>query len=115
MNAPPPLLVACLCAEWCGSCRSYRALFDSVAAQFAGLADFRWIDIEDHADALGELDIETFPTLLIAEGDAMRFFGALTPQAAVLTRTLQNALQAALPPVVVDAGLGDLPARIRKI
>ena len=115
MDAPSPLLVACLCAEWCGSCRSYRTLFDGVAAQFAGRADFRWIDIEDHADALGELDIDTFPTLLIADGDSMLFFGALTPQAAVLSRTLENALGGALPPARLAVGLADLPSRVRAI
>ncbi|MEO7116218.1 MAG: thioredoxin domain-containing protein, partial [Caldimonas sp.] len=60
----PPLLVACLCAGWCGSCRDYRATFDALAGQFAGGAVFAWIDIEDDADALGDLDIDNFPTLL---------------------------------------------------
>ena len=48
------LLVACLCAEWCGSCRDYRATFAALAAQFSGEADFAWIDIEDESDALGD-------------------------------------------------------------
>jgi thiol-disulfide isomerase/thioredoxin len=52
------LLVACLCAEWCGSCRDYRATFDALSAQFSGQADFAWIDIEDESDALGDPDIE---------------------------------------------------------
>jgi thiol-disulfide isomerase/thioredoxin len=61
-------LVACLCAEWCGSCRDYRATFAALAAQFAADAEFAWIDVEDDADALGDPDIDDFPTLLIARG-----------------------------------------------
>ena len=63
-------------------CRDYRATFEALAAQFAAQADFAWIDIEDEADALGDLDIETFPTLLIADGSVLRFLGPVTPQAA---------------------------------
>ncbi|HWK82169.1 MAG TPA: thioredoxin family protein, partial [Caldimonas sp.] len=51
------LLVACLCADWCSSCREYRSIFDALAARFEGRAEFAWIDIEDEADALGDPDI----------------------------------------------------------
>ena len=63
------LLVACLCAAWCGTCREYRATFEALSGGFAGEADFAWVDVEDEADALGDLDIENFPTLLIADAD----------------------------------------------
>jgi len=52
------LLVACLCAEWCGSCRDYRATFAALAERFSADADFAWIDIEDESDALGDPDID---------------------------------------------------------
>ena len=93
------LLVACLCAEWCGSCRDYRATFDALSAQFSGLADFAWIDIEDESDALGDPDIENFPTLLLADGGGLRFLGAVTPHAATAERLVQNALAGALPSI----------------
>jgi thioredoxin-like negative regulator of GroEL len=107
-----PLLVACLCAEWCGTCRDYRALFSRAAAGFPGRTQFAWVDIEDHADVVGALDVETFPTLLIARGDAVLFCGPLTPQTSVLARTVEKALAAELTPQV-DAHLAGLPARIR--
>jgi len=50
---------------------------------------FLWIDVEDEADALGDLDIETFPTLLLAaDGSQVGFFGPLPPQPGVLARML---------------------------
>ncbi|MDQ6685094.1 MAG: thioredoxin family protein [Pseudomonadota bacterium] len=87
-------LVACLCAEWCDSCRDYRGVFSTLAARFAGRADFIWIDIEDQATLLGEVEVENFPTLLIVGGDpgAVRFFGAVTPQPAVAERLVHEAL-----------------------
>jgi len=91
------LLVACLCAEWCGSCRDYRATFAALADRFSADADFAWIDIEDESDALGDPDIENFPTLLLADAGGLRFLGAVTPHAATAERLVQNALAGALP------------------
>ena len=31
------LLVVCLCAEWCGVCREYRARFEEVQGRLAGV------------------------------------------------------------------------------
>ena len=38
-----------------------------------------WIDIEDAADALPSLDVETFPTLAVIRGGELRFFGLQSP------------------------------------
>jgi thiol-disulfide isomerase/thioredoxin len=81
--------VACLCADWCGTCRDYRSVFDEVAAAHAGMP-FVWLDIEDQAALAGDLDIETFPTLLIADGADLRFAGPLLPHAATLSRLLDS-------------------------
>ena len=93
------LLVACLCAEWCGSCRDYRATFAALAERFSADADFAWIDVEDESDALGDPDIENFPTLLLADAGGLRFLGAVTPHAATAERLVQNALAGALPSI----------------
>ena len=85
-------LVACLCAEWCGSCREYRATFAALAAQFAGSAEFAWVDVEDEADALADLDVENFPTLLLADAAGPRFLGPVTPQAATAERLIRGVL-----------------------
>ncbi len=79
--------VACLCADWCGTCRDYRPLFDQVAAAHPGVV-FVWLDIEDEAALVDALDIDTFPTVLVGEGDRLLFAGPLLPHAATLSRML---------------------------
>ena len=85
--------VVCLCAEWCGVCRDYRAIFEQVARIAPGGGPgtrFAWVDVEDHADLVGDLDVQTFPTLLIADAGGVRFLGPVTPQANVLLRLLES-------------------------
>jgi thioredoxin 1 len=81
--------VICLCAEWCGACREWRASFEQVAAARPEL-HFDWIDIEDEAQAMGDVDIETFPTLLIARGRVPKFYGPVQPSAAQLARLISS-------------------------
>ena len=44
--AGPRWTVACLCALWCGTCGTYRATFEELAARHPDTV-FVWIDIED--------------------------------------------------------------------
>ncbi|MCE9660112.1 MAG: thioredoxin family protein [Burkholderiales bacterium] len=113
MQASGRLLVACLCAEWCGSCRDYRATFAALTAQFGAEADFAWIDIEDESDALGDPDIENFPTLLLVDDAGLRFLGAVTPHAATAERLVRNALAGDLP--VIDDAQAALGERARAL
>src|SRR5262245_57663418 len=81
-------LAVCLCAAWCDTCEAYRPVLERAAQQFAD-ARFVWLDIEDHEDLLGPIDVENFPTLLVAVDDEVRFFGTLTPQPETLSRLLR--------------------------
>ena len=86
---PATWWVVCLCAAWCNVCRDYRAVFDALALQHPQ-ARFVWVDVEDEEEVAGELDVETFPTLLLADGRHARFLGPLLPQAGVLARMLAS-------------------------
>ncbi len=81
-------VVACLCAAWCDVCKQYRAGFDAIADQHAD-QQFVWIDIEDQADLVGDLDVENFPTILIQRGDIVVFFGTMLPEPRQVARLLQ--------------------------
>jgi thioredoxin-like negative regulator of GroEL len=81
--------VICLCAEWCGACREWRETFMQVAAAHPQLR-FAWVDVEDEADAMGDIDIETFPTVLIAREHQPLFLGPVQPSAAQLTRLIAS-------------------------
>jgi len=107
-----PLLVACLCAEWCGTCRDYRPLLEQLGRERVGQVEIAWVDIEDHDEVPGTLDIEDFPTLLIARGDDVLFYGTVLPHAQTLARLVQSALDGDLG-VVSLPGLAGLPSRVR--
>lgn len=100
--------VVCLCAEWCGACREYRPLFERVAQAHPAFR-FAWVDVEDHADIADDFEVETFPTLLVADAGGTRFLGPLLPHAETLARLLGAlpAAQAAVPEVKTLLGALD--------
>lgn len=105
----PSLDIVCLCADWCGTCREYAQVFEALQ-QALPAHRYRWIDIEDEADALGDIDIETFPTLLVAHGGRVLFAGPVLPRLGDAQRLIEvqtEAVQRQAWPSV--AGLG-LPA-----
>jgi thiol-disulfide isomerase/thioredoxin len=107
------LIVACLCAEWCGSCREYRATFNAVAQAIGDAARFAWIDIEERPEVMGDLEIESFPSLLVMRGDEIAFYGAVTPHASTLEALVRRAAAGQLGRVD-DPALAGLPARVRE-
>lgn len=85
MAAPEPRVVACLCAAWCRTCGEYRPVFDTLKAQFPH-DRFVWLDVEDEGvDVL----VDTFPTLMVARGRTVQFFGAVLPHAEHARRLLE--------------------------
>ncbi|SAL19128.1 thioredoxin domain-containing protein [Caballeronia choica] len=97
IGEPDTLFVACLCADWCGTCREYRAGFDRLADAHPDIC-FAWIDIENQADRFDDLDVENFPTILIEDAITTRFFGTVLPQASIVERMLVDLT--ALPGIV---------------
>ena len=83
------LVVSCLCAEWCDTCVAYRPGFLELAAKFPQ-AEFRWVDIEDQADEVGDLEVENFPTIRVTRDETVLFHGTLLPMHAHLERLLKE-------------------------
>ena len=92
----PPDLIVCLCAVWCGTCREYQARFESMQSIYPQ-ARILWVDIEDMAEVVDPVDLENFPTLLIAKAGELRFYGVVTPQKETLERLLAAKLEANSP------------------
>lgn len=80
-------VIACLCAAWCDTCRTYRDSFDQLAERHPDKR-FVWIDIEDQADVVGDIDVENFPTLLMQRGDSVAFFGTVMPDMKLADRLI---------------------------
>jgi thioredoxin reductase (NADPH) len=84
------LVVVCLCAAWCDTCRAFRPTYEALAAaDAAGL--YVWLDVEDDAELLGDVDVETFPTLAIYRGDRLLHYGVSLPHAANVARVIAAA------------------------
>jgi thioredoxin 1 len=86
---PKSCWVVCLCADWCGVCRDYHVVFEALAGRHPDLR-FAWVDIEDQSDLLGEMDIQTFPTLLVLDHSGVKFQGAVAPHPPTASRLLDS-------------------------
>ena len=106
------LSVVCLCAAWCGVCRQYSPEFEALQEKFPQVR-FDWVDVEDEEDLVGDVDVETFPTLLIGQGAKALFLGPLLPQIKVLERLIATALEGASTGSVVTEQAHALWGRIQ--
>jgi thiol-disulfide isomerase/thioredoxin len=85
-------LVACLCAAWCDTCVAYRPGFLALAARFPR-AEFRWVDIEDDAEAVEDIEVDNFPTILVRRGGETLFQGVMLPHHEHLERLLEKVIE----------------------
>lgn len=108
----PDILVVCLCAQWCGVCREYTPAFTQMRERLPQVR-FVWVDVEDDADLVDPIEVENFPTLLIASGAEPHFFGMLTSQPGMLERIVRERSVHADPALAQRADLRALVARLR--
>jgi hypothetical protein len=104
-------IVACLCAAWCRTCDSFQRAFDAHAAAHPSV-QFRWVDIEDAADDIGDLDVETFPTLLVARDGLPVFFGPVLPRTGAIDALLASLAGGPLRAIPDADRLSDLLAHL---
>ena len=86
----PHVVAAVLCAQWCTTCREFLPMLDALAARLPQHS-WVWIDIEDDAALVGDVDIETFPTLAVYVDATLAHFGPVLPNPALVERLVQGA------------------------
>lgn len=104
-SSPNTWLIACFCAAWCDTCEEYKPKLQ-VLADALPQHVFAWIDIEDHAELLGDIDVENFPTLLVQIGGRVVFYGPMLPHIGHLERLLESLGEDS---AAVATALPDLP------
>jgi thioredoxin-like negative regulator of GroEL len=93
----PELFVTCFCAAWCRTCDAYDAVIHEIRAQYGERVAVRWLDIEEHSEVLDDIDVENFPTLLVADAKQTYFFGPVLPYAAAAKQLIDRGLARELP------------------
>ena len=93
--ATSPLVVLALCADWCGTCRDFQQMLDRLARARPEIV-FAWADIEDDAELVGDIDVESFPTLAVFRAGQALHYGVSLPQEGLVARTIDTL--AARPP-----------------
>ncbi len=66
LQQPGSRLVVAIAAEsWCAKCRQQRPLFDATARNARSDETFLWLDLEDHAEFVGDYLPDDLPMLLV--------------------------------------------------
>ena len=110
----PQLTVYCLCAAWCRTCDAYAPVFRSLEQRWPQQVRWVWVDIEEQADAMGDVDVDNFPSLMMVDVQGVVFFGPVLPHTDVACRLIECLLQShasALP----SGALQQLAARLAHI
>jgi thiol-disulfide isomerase/thioredoxin len=86
----PAVRVVCLCASWCGVCRDFVSQYQETMRATPSVV-FDWYDIEDDVERLGDVDVESFPCILIGVQGEPVFFGPILPNRGSLELLIQRA------------------------
>lgn len=90
-------------------------MFRQLAQDRPGI-QFAWIDVEDEDEAMGDVEVQTFPTLLIAKGSQPLFLGPVPPSAAQTLRLIDRLQALAEPdPGSATAAAGGLLGRLQPL
>ena len=57
--------------QWCEKCRELRPHFDAFLAHADNQATWLWLDLEDHAEFIGDFMPESLPMLIAYIGDQL--------------------------------------------
>ena len=66
------------------------------------------MDVEDEADLIDPIEVENFPTILIAKGQNPLFFGTVLPHIETLERLIQDKMSTENPAAVQSQDVKNL-------
>jgi len=95
-QASTQINVLFLCAEWCGVCRDLRGMFEELSAIHPSV-HWTWVDVEDHSEIFDDLELDTFPSLLVMLNKRPWFFGSIEPRKEVVLRIVTEILDSPAP------------------
>lgn len=111
MTTDRSLTVVALCAAWCRTCEEFRPAFERIAADRPA-SRFVWLDVEDDAHVVGDIDVENFPTLAIYDARGLVHFGVSLPQEGVVRRLVEALASRTHAPIHAPAAALTLPRRL---
>lgn len=104
LRAPGSRLLIFLGAEaWCAKCRSLRPQIDALSSTAPANETWIWLDLEDHAEFLGDYLPEDLPQLIVYEGMVVTACKALSLSQTALEESLRR--QPAVTPLQADPGI----------
>ena len=106
------IAVISLCAAWCDTCNEFRGGYELLAESRPDVT-FVWLDIEDDADVVGDVDVENFPTLAIFRGTQPLHFGVSLPHPPSIGRLIDALAAQSQPLQDVPEAVAQLPRRLR--
>lgn len=74
---------------------------------------FLWVDVEDQADLIDPIEVENFPTILIASDAKPLFFGTVLPHIEALQRLIRDKSEIGVNPITDDLAVAQLAAKLR--
>ena len=72
------------CAAWCGVCRDLNKTWLTQPSNLN--MQMHWVDIDDHADQLENLEFESFPYIATFKNKKLSFFGTVLPNITVIEK-----------------------------
>lgn len=112
LNAPSAHLTLLIGATgWCETCRALKQVFDTLVAEHVGSNHtWLWLDLEDHAEFLGDFIPDSLPLLVSYKGS--RPTHALVPSHLTPAALADLLAQA---PRIEDERLPDIRARLMAV
>lgn len=105
-------LVIVLCAAWCGTCNGFKEVAQSLGEHFTNTL-FIWLDVEDDADVVGDIDVMNFPSLAVFREGVAVHYGVSLPHQGVVKRLISALLTNPIQEADVPEEVVELPQRIQ--